>query len=42
MKILLIHSDFIEFEPKEKAIKQAEEWKKGLARVDECLVVFIA
>ncbi len=28
MKILLLHSDFIEWEPKEKAIKQAEEVEK--------------
>ena len=43
MKILLIHSDFIEFEARQKAIKQAEEWKKGeKTRVEECLVVFTA
>ncbi|MBI5073069.1 threonine--tRNA ligase, partial [Candidatus Woesearchaeota archaeon] len=42
MKILLIHSDFLEFEPKTKAIKSAEEWKRGLERVEECLVVFTA
>ncbi len=40
MKILLLHSDFIEFEPKKKAIKNPEEWKKGKERVEECLVVF--
>lgn len=40
MKILLIHSDFIEFIAKEKAIKQAEEASSG--RMEECLVVFIA
>ena len=42
MKILLIHADYIEFEPKEKAIKSAEEWKKGKERIEECLVVFTA
>src|SRR3989344_1124876 len=43
MKILLIHSDFIEFEARQKAIKQAEEWQKGQkTRVEECLVVFTA
>lgn len=43
MKILLIHADFIEFEAKKKAIKQAEEGiKEGKQRVDECLVVFTA
>jgi threonyl-tRNA synthetase len=41
MKILLIHSDFLEFEPREKAIKLAEE-SSGKKRVEECLVVFIA
>ncbi|HLD49294.1 MAG TPA: threonine--tRNA ligase [archaeon] len=41
MKILLIHSDFLEFEPKEKAIKSAEE-KGEKKRFEECLVVFTA
>ncbi len=40
MKILLVHSDFIEFYPKEKAIKTAEDWKQEKQRVEECLVVF--
>lgn len=40
MKILLIHSDFLEFEPKTKALKSAEEVKKVRTRVEECLVVF--
>ncbi len=40
MKILLIHSDYIEFIAKEKAIKQAEEASSG--RMEECLVVFTA
>ncbi len=40
MKILLIHADFIEYEPKKKAIKSAEETKKGKVRVPEVLVVF--
>jgi len=35
-----VHSDFIEFEPKRKAIKAAEEIEKKLYRVEECLVVF--
>ncbi|MFH1631390.1 MAG: threonine--tRNA ligase [Candidatus Aenigmatarchaeota archaeon] len=42
MKLLTIHSDFIEFEAKTKAIPQAEETDKGLRRYEECLVVFIA
>ncbi len=40
MKILLIHADFIEYEPKEKAIKDAEEIEKKKVRVEDCLVVF--
>lgn len=40
MKILTIHSDFIEFEPLFKAIKTAEEVVKEKKRVEECLVVF--
>ncbi len=44
MKILTIHADFIEFEPKKKAIKDAEEVKEkeGKKRVEECLVIFTA
>ncbi len=40
MRILTVHSDFIEFEPKKKAIKAAEEIEKKLRRIEECLVVF--
>ena len=42
MKILTLHSDFIEFEPKKKAFKGAEEIKKEKSKVKECLVVFTA
>lgn len=43
MKILLIHSDFIEFEAKKKAFKAAEEGiPEGKQRVEECLVVLTA
>lgn len=43
MKILTIHADFIEFEPRTKAFKGAEEGvAKGKQRVNECLVVFTA
>ncbi|MCD6414072.1 MAG: threonine--tRNA ligase [Candidatus Diapherotrites archaeon] len=42
MKILTIHSDFIEVEPKKKAIKDAEEVEKEKKRIEECLVVFSA
>ncbi|MFH0832437.1 MAG: threonine--tRNA ligase [Candidatus Aenigmatarchaeota archaeon] len=41
MKILLIHSDYLEFEPKQKAIKSAEE-AAGKKKIEDCLVVFIA
>jgi threonyl-tRNA synthetase len=42
MKILLLHSDFIEWEPKKKAIKQAEKVEKKVSSIDEVLVVFSA
>jgi len=40
LRLLTVHSDFIEFEPKKKAIKAAEEIEKRLQHIDECLVVF--
>jgi threonyl-tRNA synthetase len=40
MKILTIHSDFIEFEPLSKAVKAAEEITKEKKRIEECLVAF--
>ncbi len=42
MKILLLHSDFIEWEPKKKAIPSAEETEKKPVRVEDALVVFSA
>ncbi len=42
MRILCIHSDYIEIEPKEKAIAQAEEIEKVKKRIEDCLVVFTA
>ncbi|MFH0837444.1 MAG: threonine--tRNA ligase, partial [Candidatus Aenigmatarchaeota archaeon] len=42
MKTLFMHSDFIEFYPKEKAIRSAEEWVQERQRIEECLVVFTA
>jgi threonyl-tRNA synthetase len=44
MKILCIHADYIEFEAKKKAFKQAEEGvEKGQKeKVEECLVIFTA
>jgi threonyl-tRNA synthetase len=40
MKILLLHSDFMEWEPKKKALKSAKEEKKKPVKVNEALVVF--
>lgn len=42
MKTILLHSDFIEFEPKKKAMKAAEEVEKKKYRVEDCLVAFNA
>ena len=42
MKILAIHADYIEFEAKKKAIKDAEEAQTGKHHVEECLVIFSA
>ena len=42
MKILLLHTDFVEWEPKKQAIKAAEEAEKKKVRVDEALVVLSA
>lgn len=42
MKILTIHADFIEFEAKKKALKEAEEVEDKKKKVKECLVVFTA
>jgi len=41
MKILLLHSDFIEWEPKKKAVAMAED-RPDKKRVEEALVVFTA
>ena len=40
MKIMTIHADYIEVEPKQKAIKDAEEASPEKKRYDEVLVVF--
>jgi threonyl-tRNA synthetase len=42
MKLLFIHSDYIEYEVKEKAIPHPEEIKITKDRLDEALTVFIA
>ncbi|MFX0162757.1 MAG: threonine--tRNA ligase [Candidatus Hodarchaeota archaeon] len=42
MKILLIHADSFEFEPKKRAIKAAETVEKAVKKFDDCLVAFSA
>lgn len=43
MRILIVHADYIEVEPKKQAIKDAEKLEKeGVQRYDEVLVVFTA
>ena len=42
MKLLLIHSDYIEYEVKNKAISEPEEISINKDRLDEALTVFIA
>ncbi len=43
LRILLIHSDYLEFQPKKKAIESAEEIKSMEPQhIDDCLVVFTA
>lgn len=42
MKLLLIHSDYIEYEVKDKAIQKPEETDKKTDRFEEALTVFTA
>ncbi len=42
MKLLSIHSDFIEFESKKKAIDSAEEIHDPKDRMEECLTAFMS
>jgi len=42
MKLLLIHSDYIEYEVKDKAIKTPEKTDKKSDRLEEALTVFTA
>jgi threonyl-tRNA synthetase len=42
MKLLLIHSDYIEYQVKDKAIKQPEETRLKQDRLEEALTVFTA
>ena len=40
MKLLFTHCDYLEYEAKKQAIKEAEPASPGKVRVDECLVAF--
>ncbi len=42
MKILALHSNFIEYEPIEKEISDAEDAQRSKVRVDDLVVAFIA
>lgn len=42
MKILLLHTDYIEYEAQQKAIDAAEELEAKQDRLDEALAVFVA
>jgi len=42
MRILLVHADWLEVEPKTKAIASAEQIEKQKLRWEDCLVVFTA
>ncbi|MCD6369056.1 MAG: threonine--tRNA ligase [Thermoproteales archaeon] len=41
MRVLLLHCDWIEYEPRKKALEEAEEIKEGSRRLEEVLAVFI-
>jgi|TARA_B100001971_G_C18234058_1_gene565902 threonyl-tRNA synthetase len=42
MKLLALHSDFIEFEAKKKAIKEPEPLKQKKEKIEQSLVVFMS
>ena len=42
MRIILLHSDEFEYEPKKKAIKSAEQIEMGIVSVEEALVAMMA
>ena len=42
MRLLAIHSDFVEYKPLQKAIPKAEQAELAEKRVDECLVIFVS
>lgn len=42
MRLLTIHSDFLEYKPLQKAIPKPEEAELTAKRIDDCLVTFIS
>jgi threonyl-tRNA synthetase len=42
MRLLTIHSDFLEYKPLQKAIPKPEEAELGAKKIDDCLVTFIS
>jgi len=42
MRLLTIHSDFLEYKPLQKAIQKAEEAELAAKRIEDCLVTFIS
>ena len=42
MRLLTLHSDFIEYKPLQKAIPKAEQAEPVEKRIDECLVTFVS
>ena len=40
MRILSVHANYIEYEPKTKAIKDAKDVEKKPNRIEDCLVIF--
>jgi len=40
MRLLLLHADWVEFEPKLKALEDAEKIEEGRRRIEEVLVVY--
>ncbi len=42
MRLLTIHSDFLEYKPLQKAIPKPEEAELAAKRIDDCLVTFIS
>ena len=42
MRVLLLHTDYLEFEAKKKAVKSAEEIAEKVSRLEECIVCFMS